>query len=129
MDIKDKSKIREILEKADKDVVLDAFTLLLAEKKESSHITRNSRREFCSFAEAIMYLKENYYLKELSLFSTEADLVYVDIDGRRCLLTDKSFPGKNNNSRIVHHDSKRAIDKSNVEDKPEESERFSHLEI
>jgi hypothetical protein len=47
-----------------------------------------------NFAQAVLFLKENYNFAELELFSTEADLVYVSSGARRILLTDLSVPAE-----------------------------------
>jgi hypothetical protein len=85
-------EIKAVLEDMDEELVREAFALLLAEGREQPPPA--DVPEFVNFAQAVLFLKENYDFAELKLFSTEADLVYVTTDARRILLTDLSVPDK-----------------------------------
>ncbi|MDR1933061.1 MAG: hypothetical protein LBQ57_09620 [Spirochaetales bacterium] len=111
-------EIRTVLEGMDKDLVLEALALLLAEDRAPQPPAGQDVLGFVNFAQAIVFLKKNYGFAELDLFSTEADLVYVTSGDRRVLLTDLSVP-----------DRKPA--RTPRPDLPVEAEsgRFSHLEM
>jgi uncharacterized protein YjbI with pentapeptide repeats len=83
-------EIKSVLGEMDRTAVIEAFALLLAEGGPPPGETEKDIPRFSNFAQALLYLKKNYDFEELSLFTTEADLVYVGVSGRRILLTD--FP-------------------------------------
>jgi uncharacterized protein YjbI with pentapeptide repeats len=91
-------EIKSVLEGMDRNAVLEAFALLLAEGGEAPLKAEEELPGFSNFAQALAYLKKNYDFEELALFTAEADLVYVDVSGRRILLTDRElhgqFPGR-----------------------------------
>jgi hypothetical protein len=113
------TEIRSALEGVTKETLADALALFLAEgNAPSTSALGMTKPEFSNFAEAVQYLKKEYGFAELNLFTTEADLVYVQAGERRVLLTDR-------------------INNKQVETKKEEKDplsedaggRFSHLEL
>jgi hypothetical protein len=85
-------EINAVLEDMDGELVREALALLLAEGREQPPPA--AVPGFVNFAQAVLFLKENYDFAELELFSTEAGLVYVTTDARRILLTDISLPNE-----------------------------------
>ena len=83
-------EIKAVLLGMDDELVRDALTLLLAE----SGTAAPEYPVFTNFAQAIVFLRKNYDFAELEVFSTEADLVYVSVGGRRILLSDMSVPNE-----------------------------------
>jgi hypothetical protein len=117
-EIPEEKNIRAALEVLDRDLVIDALALLLAEKGEPPPPPGKDTPEFANFAQAILFLKKNHDFAELDLFSTEADLVYITAGERRILLTDTPV------SRP------KAAGKENPpEGNPAGGGRFSHLEM
>jgi hypothetical protein len=78
-------EIKAVLDDLDDTLVREAFALLLAEGREEPPAA--ALPGFANFAQAVLFLKENYNFAELELFSTEADLVYVAPGARKILLT------------------------------------------
>jgi uncharacterized protein YjbI with pentapeptide repeats len=87
-------EIKSILEDMNPAVVLEALALLLAEGGEPPRGAEKEIPGFSSFAQALLYLKKNYDFEELPFFTSEADLVYVEVSGRRMLLTDPQAAGR-----------------------------------
>jgi hypothetical protein len=88
-------EIRTVLDGMDAAVLRDALALFLAEDRDEPLPAEKDTRGFVNFAQALVFLKKNYGFAELGLFSTEADLVYVQAGDRRILLTDLSVPAAN----------------------------------
>jgi hypothetical protein len=85
------NEIRSAVAGMEKETLADALALLLARGGTPREpVAGGSRPELANFAQAVLYLKKNYDFEELDLFSTEADLVYVQTADRRILLTDRS---------------------------------------
>lgn len=83
-------KIRSVLDQMDSETVKDALALFLADsKKDTQSFISSNVPKFANFAQAVLYLKKTYSFNELSHFTTEADLVYVQAGDRKVLLTDK----------------------------------------
>jgi integrase len=85
-------EIKAVLDNMDRTTVFEAFALLLAESGERP--PEKAIPRFANFAQALLYLKNTCDFVELSLFSIEAGLVYIEIAGRRILLTDCSVSGR-----------------------------------
>lgn len=86
-------QIRSAINNLDSEVAKDTLALLLAAKEGTSSIktsiqNNNIDGNFNNFAQIINYLKSKYKFQELSLFTTEADLVYVNTGDRKVLITD-----------------------------------------
>jgi len=124
---------RKSLMTAEREQLIDMLALSLTEAKEPTDVSAGTKPEFANFAQAIQYLKRNFDFTELDLFTTEADLVYVNAADRRIRLSD--------NNDIIRHESREAkttdkngIQKENKNESPEEPfengpGRFSHLEF
>ena len=124
---------RKSLMNAEREQLIDMLALSLTEAKEPTDVSAGTKPEFANFAQAIQYLKRNFDFTELDLFTTEADLVYVNAADRRIRLSD--------NNDIIRHESREAkttdkngIQKENKNESPEEPfengpGRFSHLEF
>ena len=83
-------EIRSALDEVTRETLADALSLVLAEgDAPNQSIAGMNRPELKNFAQAVMYLKENYDFNELDYLTTEADLVYVETGGRRVLLTER----------------------------------------
>ena len=118
--------IRSALESMDKDVLADALAMLLAKEKETPKAVAGSDMpDFANFAQAVLYLKKNYDFSELTLFSTEADLVYITAGDRRVLLTDRSFPNERPQRPV--ETAEKSLNEQTT--KKNDDGRFSHLEI
>ena len=98
-------EIRGALDELDSQVAKDVISLLLisqgsvysrvqSNNSSSQNVRSIDSVDFANFAQAITYLKSKYKFKELSRFSTEADLVYVDTGDRKVLLTDRNDPAR-----------------------------------
>ena len=79
-------QIMAVLEDTDAGLVREALALFLAEGEKAAPLPEIPWLK--NFAQALAFLKKNYGFAELDLFSTEADLVYVNTGGRRILLSD-----------------------------------------
>jgi hypothetical protein len=122
-------EIRSALDEASPGTLADALAILLAEGKSPSQaIAGMDKPELVNFAQAIMYLKKNYGFAELDLFTTEADLVYVNAGDRRILLTDRTntLPGSEGISLGSHVKEASGNEKANP---APAGGRFSNLEI
>ena len=121
---------RKSLINIEREQLIDMLALSLTEAKEPSSVATGAKPEFSNFAQAIQYLKRNFDFTELDLFTTEADLVYVNAADRRILLSDK-----NDIIRHESHGEPKTTDKNGfqTEDQAEPFEnspgRFSHLEF
>lgn len=124
-------KIRAAISNLDDSVAKDTLALLLAEKKvqgtkkgkDTVNQIPNDKTAFDNFAQAINFLKAKYKFRELSLFSTEADLVYVNTGDRKVLLTDTSVKPKENTRPTEQQDFENAFEPLN------KNGRFSNLEL
>ena len=81
-----------------------------------------------NFAQAILDLQKKYKFPELQLFTTEADLVYVQAGDRRVLLTEKQEAVKQMPAPDLPQEEAPTIDNAFENIKPNDT-RFSHLEL
>lgn len=87
-------EIRSSIDKMDSETLKDTLSILL-----SSNVSKNNQNpetsvtQYKNFAQLILDMKKQYNFHELDLFSTEADLVYIQAGDRRILLTntDENF--------------------------------------
>lgn len=116
-------EIRSAIDNLSIEQMKDVLSIVLAEAKPSSQvIAGKDNPELVNFAQAIIFLKQNYDFEELDYFNTEADLVYVNTGDRRILLTDRE---KKEQSESTYKE-KPTSDKAN----PMTNDgRFSQLEI
>jgi hypothetical protein len=83
-------EIRAAINDFPREVLRDALVLLLSEEKEEKpEAAENGKPAMSNFAQAVLYLKSRFSFPELDLFSTEGDLVYIQTNDRRILLTDR----------------------------------------
>jgi hypothetical protein len=83
-------EIRLAIDGFTREALADALAIVLSESETPrSSPTVMMKIEVSNFAQALQYLKKEYDFAELDLFSTEADLVYVQAGDRRVLLTKK----------------------------------------
>lgn len=130
-------EVRSSLEGASRETLADALAIVLAEGNAPNRASVwMTKPELENFAEALQYLKKEYHFEELKLFSTEADLVYVQTGDRRVLLTDRANGLVNTISQNMVN---AYIDKDHflLEESVDEDKnnpckdggRFSHLEL
>lgn len=87
-------EIRSSIDKMEPEILKDTLSILL-----SNNISNNNQNfetsiaQYKNFAQLILDMKKQYNFHELDLFSTEADLVYIQAGDRRILLTntDENF--------------------------------------
>jgi len=134
-------KIRASINEMDEDIVKDTLAILLSKNSapisESQNVTQKT--DYKNFAQAILDLKRKYKFQELDLFSTEADLVYVNAGDRKILLTDKTVtppkksPSSPSDLEPIEQIQEQEEQKDSAEDAfepiPHSTSRFSHLEL
>lgn len=82
-------EIRSSIDKMNPEILKDTLSILL-----SSNVSKNNQNpetsvaQYKNFAQLILDMKKQYNFHELDLFSTEADLVYIQAGDRRILLTN-----------------------------------------
>lgn len=130
-------QIRAAIDNLDDTVAKDTLAMLLAEKEghgnvekelASSSISKTDTK-FDNFAQAIEFLKTKYKFQELSLFSTEADLVYVNTGDRKVLITDTSVKPRELPKSPEQQDSDNPTDPENAFEPINKNGRFSNLEL
>ena len=77
----------------------------------------------------MLFLKTKYKFQELSLFSTEADLVYVNTGDRKVLITDTSVKPRELPKSPEQQDSDNPTDPENAFEPINKNGRFSNLEL
>lgn len=118
-------------------VAKDTLALLLAEKEEHGSTEKkvvvstssNVETKFDNFAQTINFLKTKYKFQELSLFTTEADLVYVNMGDRKVLLTDTSVEPRKIPKPSEQQDSDSPNSPENAFEPLNKNGRFSNLEL
>lgn len=120
-------EIRASIDNMDYEVLKDTVAILLSNNVTVSSSTAvNPSSDYKNFAQAIIDLKNKYNFHELDLFSTEADLVYVQAGDRRILLTDK----ENNTDSSANQKTLNENDPENAFENIKKSDnRFSRLEL
>jgi hypothetical protein len=88
-------EIRTAIDGMDGSALKDTLALLLSENSSSVQpAVQTAQPDYANFAQALLALKKKYKFPELTLFTTEADLVYVQTGDRRILLTDRDAAAK-----------------------------------
>lgn len=139
------TEIKAVLQNMNRETVEDALSLLLSENAVGTQSSQPAARgDFINFAQAIMYLKKHFKFAELDLFTTEADLVYVNTGDRKVLLTDRdSVSNRNANVGVntnIGAKQPALVDLNNIlaedkrfeeafENNRDDSSRFSYLEL
>lgn len=92
-------EIRRSLDTADQETLRDMLSILLSEDSHQLQTVQTvpeaHQADYANFAQALLALKKKYSFPELALFSTEADLVYVQAGDRRVLLSERTSSSKN----------------------------------
>lgn len=130
-------QIRAAIDNLDDSIAKDTLALLLTEQERhgvtekalSLSTTPNIETNFDNFAQAITFLKAKYEFQELSLFMTEADLVYVNTGDRKILLTDTSVKPREIPKPSEKEDSENPNNPENAFEPVNKNGRFSNLEL
>lgn len=130
-------QIRAAIDNLDDAVAKDTLALLLAEKEGHGNAEKevgvspnaNADTKFDNFAQAIEFLRTKYKFQELSLFSTEADLVYVNTGDRKVLLTDTSVKPRELPKPTEPQNSDNSDNLENAFEPINKNGRFSNLEL
>ena len=130
-------QIRAAIDNLDDSIAKDTLALLLTEQERlgvtekalSLSTTPNIGTNFDNFAQAITFLKAKYEFQELSLFMTEADLVYVNTGDRKVLLTDTSVKPREIPKSSEKEDSENPNNPENAFESVNKNGRFSNLEL
>lgn len=120
-------EIRASIDNMDYEVLKDTVAILLSNNvSASSSVAVKPSSDYRNFAQAIIDLKNKYDFHELDLFSTEADLVYVQAGDRKILLTEID----NNTNSSVNQKILDVNDPENAFENIRKSDnRFSRLEL
>ena len=88
-------EIRTAIDGMNETTLKDTLALLLADNSTSTQAAvQTTQPAYANFAQALLALKKKYKFPELTLFTTEADLVYIQTGDRRVLLTDRDAAAK-----------------------------------
>ena len=87
-------EIRTAIDGMNETTLKDTLALLLSESTSVQTTVQTAQPDYANFAQALLALKKKYKFPELTLFTTEADLVYVQTGDRRILLTDRDAAAK-----------------------------------
>lgn len=121
--------IRDILSNYPQETLADALSIIFTETNpESPSKTQSALPVFANFAQVILYLKKHTHFPELDLFTTEADLVYVQAGDRRFLITDKNAASVLQNRPQNQENEAKPAQTLTPED-AFENKRFSNLEF
>lgn len=110
-------EIRSSIDKMEPEILKDTLSILL-----SNNISNNNQNfetsiaQYKNFAQLILDMKKQYNFHELDLFSTEADLVYIQTGNRRILLT--------NTDENLNNDS---LPKNKEENSPSPDDAFENI--
>lgn len=122
-------KIRSTINEIDTEILKDTLAILLSKNNtvQNKPMTETTSA-YKNFAQAILDLQKKYKFPELQLFTTEADLVYVQAGDRRVLLTEKQEAVKQMPAPDLSQEEAPAMDNAFENIKPNDT-RFSHLEL
>lgn len=122
-------EIRSSIDKMDSETLKDTLSILL-----SSNVSKNNQNpetsvaQYKTFAQLILDMKKQYNFHELDLFSTEADLVYIQAGDRRILLTNTD-ENLDNNSLPKNQETNSPSPDEAFENIRNADNRFSKLEL
>ncbi len=122
-------EIRSSIDKMEPEILKDTLSILL-----SSNISKNNQNpetsvaQYKNFAQLILAMKKQYNFHELDLFSTEADLVYIQAGDRRILLTNTD-ENLDNNSLPKNQETNSPSPDEAFENIRNADNRFSKLEL
>lgn len=122
-------KIRSTINEIDTEILKDTLAILLSKNNnvQNKPMTETTSA-YKNFAQAILDLQKKYKFPELQLFTTEADLVYVQAGDRRVLLTEKQEAVKQMPGPDLPQEEAATMDNAFENIKPNDT-RFSHLEL
>ncbi len=122
-------KIRSTINEIDTEILKDTLAILLSKNNtvQNKPMTETTSA-YKNFAQAILDLQKKYKFPELQLFTTEADLVYVQAGDRRVLLTEKQETVKQMPAPDLPQEEAPTMDNAFENIKPNDT-RFSHLEL
>lgn len=122
-------EIRSSIDKMEPEILKDTLSILL-----SNNISNNNQNfetsiaQYKNFAQLILDMKKQYNFHELDLFSTEADLVYIQTGNRRILLTNTD-ENLNNDSLPKNQGANSPSPDEAFENIRNSDNRFSKLEL
>ena len=122
-------EIRSSIDKMEPEILKDTLSILL-----SNNISNNNQNfetsiaQYKNFAQLILDMKKQYNFHELDLFSTEADLVYIQTGDRRILLTNTD-ENLDNNSLPKNQETNSPSPDDAFENIRNADSRFSKLEL
>ncbi len=122
-------EIRSSIDKMEPEILKDTLSILL-----SNNISKNNQNpetsvaQYKNFAQLILAMKKQYNFHELDLFSTEADLVYIQAGDRRILLTNTD-ENLDNNSLPKNQETNSPSPDEAFENIRNADNRFSKLEL
>jgi len=122
-------EIRSSIDKMNPEILKDTLSILL-----SSNVSKNNQNpefsvaQYKNFAQLILDMKKQYNFHELDLFSTEADLVYIQAGDRRILLTNKD-ENLDNDSLSKNQETDSPSPDEAFENIRNADNRFSRLEL
>lgn len=122
-------EIRSSIDKMEPEILKDTLSILL-----SNNISNNNQNfetsiaQYKNFAQLILDMKKQYNFHELDLFSTEADLVYIQTGNRRILLTNTD-ENLNNDSLPKNQGANSPSPDDAFENIRNADSRFSKLEL
>ena len=122
-------KIRSTINEIDTEILKDTLAILLSKNNtvQNKPMTETTSA-YKNFAQAILDLQKKYKFPELQLFTTEADLVYVQAGDRRVLLTEKQEAVKQMPGPDLPQEEAPTMDNAFENIKPNDT-RFFHLEL
>jgi hypothetical protein len=124
-------EIRSAIDGVTKETLADALSILLAEENAANETAAVMNKiELVNFAQAVQFLKREYEFAELDLFSTEADLVYVQAGDRRIMLSDRTNGTAKQLSAAEnrkHKENNQVLENDQAAE--DDGGRFSHLEL
>lgn len=122
-------EIRSSIDKMEPEILKDTLSLLLSNNiSKNNQNSETSIARYKNFAQLILDMKKQYNFHELDLFSTEADLVYIQAGDRRILLTNTD-ENLDNNSLPKNQETNSPSPDEAFENIRNADNRFSKLEL
>lgn len=122
-------EIRSSIDKMEPEILKDTLSILLSNNiSKNNQNSETSIARYKNFAQLILDMKKQYNFHELDLFSTEADLVYIQAGDRRILLTNTD-ENLDNNSLPKNQETNSPSPDEAFENIRNADNRFSKLEL
>lgn len=122
-------EIRSSIDKMEPEILKDTLSILLSNNiSKNNQNSETSIAQYKNFAQLILDMKKQYNFHELDLFSTEADLVYIQTGDRRILLTNTD-ENLDNNSLPKNQETNSPSPDDAFENIRNADSRFSKLEL